>query len=295
VSWPEAHRAVTVLALLAWAAAACQPLPRPFQPEDKSRVDLSGFGGVADKVVVFVAGIDDAPPAFDRAVRGALAKRLGEYGVAASERVANRASYMLICALARDRDGEPVLAWRLIDADGLVVGMVDQPVPGGRAAWARADAALVEAVVAAAAPRLAAVVEDADAAALAATRAWVERAVAVGRIEGAPGDGEAALAAALGAALVRRGIAVAAAATADSLVVEGSVRRSRRDDRDLIEIRWAVLAPDGSELGAVSQSNLVPAGVLDGAWGPVAEAVAEGAAGGVHALLSEIAPLAPAQ
>jgi hypothetical protein len=280
-----------MLALLAWAAA-CQPLPRPFQPDDKSRVDLSGLGGVADKLVVFVAGIDDAPPALDRAVRGALAERLGEYGVAASERAANRASYLLTSALARDRDGEPVLAWRLIDADGLVVGMVDQPVPGGRAAWARADAALAEAVVAAAAPRLAAVVEDADAGALVA-HPWLGRAVAVGPIKGAPGDGEGALAVALGAALASRGIEVAA--SGDGLVVEGSVRRSRRAESDLIEIRWAVLAPDGSELGAVSQSNLVPAGVLDVAWGPVAEAVAGGAADGVHALLAEIGSPAGAE
>ena len=68
--------------------AACQPVPRPFQPADKSTLDFSNFG-IADKLVVFVAGVDGAPPEIDRAISTTLAKNLRDRGVVASTASAN--------------------------------------------------------------------------------------------------------------------------------------------------------------------------------------------------------------
>ena len=58
-----------------------------------------------------------------------------------------------------------------------------------------------------------------------------------------------------------------------------------------VTVDWTVLAPDGARIGTVSQSNAVPAGSLDGAWGPVARAVAENGAQGIVAMLRRIGAL----
>ena len=44
---------------------------------------------------------------------------------------------------------------------------------------------------------------------------------------------------------------------------------------------------EGEELGSVTQSNVVPVGALDGPWGNIAHAVADGGAEGVVVLLRE--------
>jgi len=268
--------------------AACQPVPRPFQPETKSAADFAGFTGVADKLGIFVAGIDNAPAGLDRAVVGALVEGLHSRDIAASDRVANRASYLLIGTARPDAPDGLVIAWRLIDSDGLVIGLVDQHLGVDDAAWRRGDPALAAAIADQAAPRLAAVIADV-APAGPAPRTRSPGAVILAEVEGARGEGDAELTRAMRAALERLGIAVVDTPGAAHPIVRGQVLRRPRGADELVEIRWSVEAPDGGELGRIGQSNLVPAGSLDGDWGPVARAVADGAAEGVRALLDELA------
>ena len=54
-----------------------------------------------------------------------------------------------------------------------------------------------------------------------------------------------------------------------------------------VSVRWALLRPDGREVGKIDQQNAVPAGSLDRAWGDIAYAVAEAAAPGVAALIAK--------
>jgi hypothetical protein len=53
-----------------------------------------------------------------------------------------------------------------------------------------------------------------------------------------------------------------------------------------VEIIWTVTRADGYELGRVAQLNEIPAGLLNGAWGDVAFAAAQEAAGGVRDVLA---------
>ena len=267
------------MAVLLLLVAACQPLPRPFRPDAKP-AGLAGLAGIADKVGVFVAGIDQAPPALDQAVRTGLARRLGELDIAASATTANRHSFLLTCSVVGG--AAPVLAWRLIDADGVLVGLVDQRLPGGRAAWEAGEAALAARIVAEAAPRLAAMIRD---------RAPPPPlppppVVVLAPIEGAPGDGAEALAVALRGLLAAAGVEVREAG-ADALVVAGKVTLSRGGETDHVALRWVVRDAAGSELGVVDQANRIPRGSLDGAWGETAEAVAYGAAEGILAILAQ--------
>ena len=50
--------------------------------------------------------------------------------------------------------------------------------------------------------------------------------------------------------------------------------------------RFAVLNPvDGTEVGQVTQENIIAAGTLKGRWGAIAVAIADGAADGIAELV----------
>ena len=261
----------------------CQSRPHVFRPADRDQ-GLAAFDGVADKLGVFVAGIDQAPPPLDAAVREGLAARLGELDIAASAGTANRHSYLLSCVLTGST-AEPVLAWRLIDAEGMVVGLVDQALPGDVAAWARADPGLAERIVAGAAPRLAAIIRDNATPEVAAPPPAIPS-VSLLPVTGAPGDGATALTVALRAILRGAGVRVPPQGEGD-LAVAGAVTVKPGENGDLISLSWTVIDGDGKPLGAIDQANRIPSGSLDGAWGETAEAVAYGAAEGILAVLDD--------
>jgi len=276
---------------LLWVAA-CQPLPRPFQPDEKAALDFANFG-IADKLVVFVDGIDEVPPDADRAISSALAESLRDRGVVASTATANRGSFLLICDARSNRSGAITLAWRLIDADGLVIGLVDQYTTAHKRDWLSADPGMVQAIVAEAAPRIAAIVIDHDPSMVARATPGLLRPVHVAPVRGAPGDGDKSVTKALRNALKRSGVTVTDRPQELGVSVFGEISRTPRDEADEIAVRWRVVTMDGAELGSISQGNFVPTGALDGPWGNIALAVAQGGAEGVIQILSEIGAPAP--
>ena len=54
-----------------------------------------------------------------------------------------------------------------------------------------------------------------------------------------------------------------------------------------VKVSWALIRPDGSEVGRVNQENAVPAGSLDTFWGDIAYAVTAAAAPGVRQLIEQ--------
>ena len=278
------------------ALAACEARPLVFGPsidrlDDPSRLIDTGDFALADKLVVFVNGIDNAPQALDAALRPALAERLLSLDIGASVQSANRASYILEAAARRDAGGGRTVAWRLIDADGLVVGLMDQRVPGGDAAWTRGGAALAAALIDEAAPRLAALIRG-DALrgpSPAPAAGGAAQAFAVEPVAGAPGNGGAALADAARAALLAAGFALAPPGPG-TLRLIGAVAVTPGAASDRVAVAWRIVASDGSRIGAFEQSGQVEPGTLDGAWGGVADAIAEGAALGVAEVLAAYAP-----
>jgi hypothetical protein len=105
-------------------------------------------------------------------------------------------------------------------------------------------------------------------------------------VAGAPGDGEQALAAALGRRLEALGVKQATAFEADVYDVQGTVRVSPASGRkETITIIWVVLAPDGNQLGVTRQTKDVKKGSLDKKWGKAADAAAAAAAADIVWLL----------
>lgn len=112
--------------------------------------------------------------------------------------------------------------------------------------------------------------------------------VAVVPVEGASASGNRELTDAMRQAMKAAGWPVVAAARADALVVKGIVRVADAEGgSQRVALRWLVTTPRGGRLGDVNQANLVPAGSLDSAWGAVAAAAAEAAAGGIFEIVKK--------
>ncbi|MEM7748497.1 MAG: hypothetical protein AAF346_09625 [Pseudomonadota bacterium] len=114
-------------------------------------------------------------------------------------------------------------------------------------------------------------------------------AVVVPRVTGAPGDGSTALALALQNELRKKGINLAAGtAVGTAHRVEGKVAvGANSGGKQPISIDWVVKDPRGAKLGTVAQKNEIPAGSLNGKWGPTASAAAAAAAQGIIRLLPQ--------
>ncbi|WP_045368776.1 hypothetical protein [Methyloceanibacter caenitepidi] len=98
-------------------------------------------------------------------------------------------------------------------------------------------------------------------------------------VAGAPGDGKEALENALSNQLLNRGFTVTGTPAAHAYEIQGMVRLfpAGRGEQT-IRIDWTVFGPEGTRLGNVTQTNVIPKGSLDRRWGQAAEAAASAAA-----------------
>jgi hypothetical protein len=116
-------------------------------------------------------------------------------------------------------------------------------------------------------------------------------------VAGAPGDGEQALAAALGKRLSVSGVKTASALDTTVYSVEGIVKMTAaKSGRQAVRVDWTVFGPDGTTLGGVSQTKLVRKGSLDRKWGAAADAAARAAATPIAKLIllsPRVSPKAP--
>lgn len=262
-----------VLALVAGTLflAACGQLPRPFarDADDEIPTELLRPADGAGLVVDASQCTGVSAPALTDAVIEALRRN----EVPAVAVGGNQGSLWLLCHDAATGGGG-ALAWILSDADGATIGGFEQAAGGGVAALgddvARRVVVLLGHGVRSEAPRPSLVVTA---------------------VAGAPGNGEVALTRAMEMALEWRGATLAAEPDDRAFLVLGSVVVSDAESgAQRVEVVWEVLRPDGQRLGVVSQANTVPHGALDGEWGPIAAAIAQGAAQGVIDLLDRIAP-----
>ena len=114
------------------------------------------------------------------------------------------------------------------------------------------------------------------------------KAVAIAGIEGASGQGNRELAAAMTKVLRAAGWPIAPAKRKDALVISAViVLDAATGPNQGVHITWKVTSPKGRVLGTVAQNNAVPAHSLDAAWGANAGAAAEAAAEGIFRLIGQ--------
>lgn len=272
------RRALLALCL---AVAACQPLPHPFA--DYRPPDGSPLLSPPDSLGVVVAPVAGLPAPLDGDLAAAMAAALRDADVPASIDSANRRSFRLVGKAQPAGDpGGMSIDWAMVDAGGKTVGRESQAIPGA-ADLERGGDALAKSLVRQTAPALAKlVVGDAP---LPAANA--DTVVMVRPVTGAAGDGDTVLTRSLVDALQRANIKIATAGgPKESFVVTGRVEMSPpQGGKQQVKVNWALVRPDGSQVGQVSQANAVPAGSLDGPWGEVAYAVASAAVPGITALI----------
>ncbi len=286
-----------VLGLIA-VLAACQPLPRPFQPDRKLPTgdQLAALGPRSGIVVVAPTG---ARAEVAARLPGLVAAALRAQEVPATALASPVRRYALrphvSTRLSRAGRTDVAVHWTLRDPGGAIFAAWDQRLTADAGAWRQADQSLLESLADSAAAKLAALIGP-DIIAPPPLRAQ-PLVLAIGPVEGAPGDGNRALTQALLGTFRLRGFDAREAREPGSFLVTARVVVRPGPGGERVDIVWSVTGPAGRDLGTVRQSNVVPAGTLDGAWTDVAFAIAEGAADGVlealqraDAALPEAAP-----
>lgn len=111
----------------------------------------------------------------------------------------------------------------------------------------------------------------------------------VAKVGGAPGDGNDSLTAGMRLALGRRGFTLFAKPDNNTFVISGAVTLAPFDaEREKITIVWTVFDPSHKKMGDIEQSNVIPKGSLNGAWGGVAKEITVAAAEGLLNLLGRV-------
>ncbi len=267
-----------LIALAVLAVAGCQPVPRPFEgfaPPDPALLELRDRGGIV------ILPIADAPPAAADGLAQALVEALRGESVPAVTGGGNRESAFLQ-GRVDDPGHDAAIVWELFAGDGKPIGQHRQPIEGTPIeAWAMGETKLMQDLARAGAGPIAALMRGGPVLEIARPR------IVLAPVQGAPGDGDGSLWAAMRAALADGVELVAEGSTA--LRLEGQVRVGRTEGQSQnVTITWTLTDGEGAELGQVSQSNSVPTGSLNGAWGMVAFYVADWAAAGIFDLLDEV-------
>jgi len=281
--------------LLLLALGSCQPLPHPFA-DDRPPASLMT---VRDSAGVTIGPIAGAPGATAEKLRDAVAKELQKHDIPASPSTASVASYQLS---GRIEEAPPALGkarvtvyWRLRNAAGKVVGERQPYFEAPPADWNTGADGPVGELAAASADTLAPLLSDEPLPhplSTVATETAGQLRLVVGGIEGAPGDGDTALAGSIGSVLRRHEIDIVSDPKGQAdLKLGAEVTMSPGEPgKQHIKIVWRLHGSDGSQIGTVAQENDVPKGTLDGAWGDVAYTVAVAAQDGILELIARSGP-----
>lgn len=114
---------------------------------------------------------------------------------------------------------------------------------------------------------------------------WGRPSFLIKTVQGAPGDGNRSLTAAIKKALRKRDLTVTEDPRQAGFVISGRVSMgSVVNGRQQAKIVWSVDTIGGQEVGKAVQENAVKAGSLDGSWGRVADIVTNAAVVGIQEL-----------
>lgn len=259
-------RVLLITLLAVFALAACGPVPRPFKasPGAKESNPLLVVPDGAGITVVPVAG---ASPALSGPLTEALVYSLRRAGIPASAGAA-LTNGLLMEGVARWRDGEAVVDWRLTDPDGALAAEVRANAPAARTDFEAGSVDLINALADRSAAMVATALRPDE---LAGTIDGPPPTVAVVGVDGAPGDGDRALSRAMRAVLAEAGVPLADGEAEAALLLAGAVSvEAIGETRERVTIRWWLLDDSGLVLGTLEQANEVPKGALSDRWGGAA-------------------------
>lgn len=281
-------RAVVGVVLL--AAASCQPVPQPFQPGAGQKsanplLDLPDRSGI---VVRPVAGM---PGHSGNELAREMATALIDRNLPAFTDNGNRSSLILTGqAIPRSRGStrtEIRLIWRISDNEGLQTGEHVVDIAARKTAWDKGSRTLLRDMAVKSAGKIASLIQGPVETDRTANRA--KRTLFILKIDGAPEAAGALLRAEIETSLRRRALRVSSQMREDSIVVAGTVSlKPGSKGRRSLTLEWAVMSPDGKELGKLHQKNEVTPHSLENDWPSIARNIAGGAADGIRNVLDSI-------
>lgn len=274
---------ILALALLL-LAAACPQLPQPFQhDQDNPLLLLDGRAGV------FFVFDESAPVALVPALRAALMKQDVPVFLDKPPTEALPLRLKLHKSAPRANTVELELFWELYDSDGLVIDHYDQKLRVVVDDWDKGVPTLMKRLADEAAPHLARLmpVEEGTRQDETASSARRPR-LFVAAVEGAPGDGNDALARAMRLSLSANGIELVEKTGGDVFQLKGKASVAKADSKsEKLHVEWTLLDAKGDEMAAMDQEGLVPLGLLSKPWGALAGEIVAGTAIEVSALLKD--------
>lgn len=252
--------------LLAFLLAACGSVPQPFRPSGPPGPGVAAPGPSSALVVRTVEGRDQVAL---EALTARLVARLRDAEIAAlSTPIPNRFTLAGEAQPLRVEGDRLVLVfnWRLIDPQGNVTREFRTLESVSRAQWTAADPTLIGQVAEGASRRIVQQITG-----VGDEPPQAEPQVGFLGVRGAPGDGDAALSAALERELARQGIVLLDRDWPVGPTVEGHVSVQPVDQvSDQVVLLWIVRDAQGRERGRLEQRNLVPRGQLSTRWGDTA-------------------------
>lgn len=300
---------------VALLAAACGPLPAPFEqprstPGERSFLSMTAARGVAILPVTMAVldgpGADVAGPAagsvdLGAAVATAVADRLAEVEIPA-EVVSGKTDLGFVLlgrVTALEEQGRTVRAhlfWDLRHAAGMRERVFEYDVSMDRIMWTGATEAALERLSRPVAEALTAHFFGSEGVGPDASVLLPQRpadhvldglAVRVALAEGPPVP-MASLQLAMRETLARAGVRIVAdPRRAEVAVVPQLDRVAENDSADRVTVTFRVERRDGVSVGQVALSNIVPRAELDAHWQGVAFLIAEAALPGVMEVLAE--------
>lgn len=276
-------RAILALALL--GLAACGPVPRPFQAAPAEKL-ANPLLAIPDGAGITVTPLKGAPIKLAGPLRDALVGEFTMLGIPASTGAA-LTNGLRMDGFATWGQGTAVVAWALVDPDGETVTTVEARVPAPEADYLSGAPEMIETLARRSAVLVAAALRPDTV--LPLGRDGGPPTVSVVGVQGAPGDGDAALAEAMATMLERAGVPLAEDQDAAALLLAGEVGiEPVGDDLERVTIKWWLLDGEGAVLGSLEQVNTVPLGALNERWGGAAYDAALANVEAVQDILSRI-------
>lgn len=272
------------LAILAagFVAAACQPLPQPFQADSRAKATDALIRPIGE-TSLFIPPVNGLPQGPDAALAETLAKALNEKDVPASATGRNRLTSVLTVRL-EPRGGDAVWSWDEREPDGRLQTGETRSLGISPARLVANDATAMKQ---AAATMAEAIAQKLNAAVIEAVQTDAKPVMlAVKECEGAPGDGNRALRQAMREILILGGRHPLPDTMGADYVIGCRVNVWQdTPDSERVTIEWVLLGASGSQLGDVKQANRIPRGQLAGTWGNTAHIIAQGGWQGLSEIL----------
>ncbi len=281
-------RAVAATLLLV-LAAACQPLPQPFQP-GSARKAANPLLQIRDGYGIRVAGVAGTAIETGEVLADAVAAALVDRNLPAYTGPSSGGSYDLSGTVAEPtgRAGAPMrLIWVLRDMHGAAVGRRSLDTGLTRAALSAASPGVLRGLAERSADSVAAIVQEP--APVDRIGQKEERSVYVRPVEGAPEAAGTVLREEAEAALRRLDLRIASGpGTADIVVGCTVALGAAKGGKRRLGLDWRILGPGGAEIGRLTQENALTPAELDRHWPSIARAIADGVADGVRDVLDRL-------